>query len=87
MKKINLSITGSLGRMGNQIIKTSKLDKSFRIVSLTENKKINKRIIGITPQLNSEIAFRKTDVIIDFILHFFQNLVYHEDFVLKVGFL
>ena len=66
MKKINLSITGSLGRMGNQIIKTSKLDKSFRIVSLTENKKINKRIIGITPQLNSEIAFRKTDVIIDF---------------------
>tara|TARA_Y200000002_G_scaffold155400_1_gene128526 strand:- start:458 stop:1234 length:777 start_codon:yes stop_codon:yes gene_type:complete len=66
MKKINLSITGSLGRMGQQIIKTSKLDTSFKIISLTENKKIHKKIFGIKSQLNSEIAFKKTDVIIDF---------------------
>ena len=66
MKKINLSITGSLGRMGQQIIKTSKLDTSFKIISLTENKKIQKKIFGIKPQLNSKVAFKKTDVIIDF---------------------
>ena len=66
MKKINLSITGSLGRMGQQIIITSKSDTSFKIISLTENKKVDKKILGIKPQLNSEIAFKKTDVIIDF---------------------
>ena len=52
--------------MGQQIIKTSKLDTSFKIISLTENKKIQKKIFGIKPQLNSKVAFKKTDVIIDF---------------------
>ena len=55
-----------MGRMGQQIIKTSKLDTSFKIISLTENKKIQKKIFGIKPQLNSKVAFKKTDVIIDF---------------------
>ena len=32
MKKINLAITGGLGRMGQQIINSSKKDKKFRIV-------------------------------------------------------
>ena len=41
MKKINLSITGCLGRMGQQLIKSSKGTKNFKIVSVTENKKIN----------------------------------------------
>ena len=38
MKKINLAITGGLGRMGQQIINSSKKDKKFRIVSVTESR-------------------------------------------------
>ena len=66
MKKINLSITGCLGRMGKQLIKSSKKSRDFKIVSITENKKINKRIFGLRPSLNSKDAFKKTNVIIDF---------------------
>ena len=44
MKKINLAITGCMGRMGQQIIKSTKSDKSFKIVALTENKEIKKKI-------------------------------------------
>ena len=36
MKKINLTITGCLGRMGLQLIKSLKNNKDFKIVSLTE---------------------------------------------------
>ncbi|MDC0859931.1 4-hydroxy-tetrahydrodipicolinate reductase [Candidatus Pelagibacter sp.] len=66
MKKINLTITGCMGRMGQQLIKTSKKDKSFKIHSLTEYKTINKKFIGLKPQLNTEEAFKNTDIIIDF---------------------
>ena len=66
MKKINLSISGCMGRMGRQLIKSSKTNKSFKLVSLTENRQINKKYNGIKPELNSEFAFKKTDVIIDF---------------------
>ncbi len=66
MKKINLSITGCMGRMGQQIIKSSKKDEKVKIYSLTEGKKITKRIHNIVPQLNTEEAFKNTDVIIDF---------------------
>ena len=66
MKKINLTITGCLGRMGQQIIKSIKLDKNFRIISLTESKKINKKINGIKVDLNTEKAFKNTNLIIDF---------------------
>ena len=66
MKKINLAITGCLGRMGQQIIKSSKLDKKFKLVTLTESKKIYKKISGIKPELNNESAFRKANIIIDF---------------------
>ncbi len=66
MKKINLAITGCLGRMGQQIIKSSKLDKKFKLVTLTESKKIYKKISGIRPELNNESAFRKANIIIDF---------------------
>ena len=52
--------------MGNQLIKTIKKEKNFKIHSLTEFKTINKKIFGIKPQLNTENAFKKTDVIIDF---------------------
>ncbi len=66
MKKINLAITGCMGRMGQQIIKSVKLNKSFKIVSLTENKSMNKKISGHKPSVNNEFAFKKTDIIIDF---------------------
>ena len=66
MKNINLTITGCMGRMGQQLIKTTKKEKGFKINSLTEYKIINKKFGGIKPQLNTEEAFKKTDVIIDF---------------------
>ena len=66
MKNINLTITGCMGRMGQQLIKTTKNEKGFKINSLTEYKIINKKFGGIKPQLNTEDAFKKTDVIIDF---------------------
>ena len=66
MKKINLGITGCMGRMGQQLIKSSKANHNFKLKTLTENKLINKRFNGIKPELNTEIAFKKTDVIIDF---------------------
>ena len=66
MKKINLTITGCLGRMGQQLIKTSKKDKEIELYSLTEGTPISKKINGIKPQLNTEKAFKNTDVIIDF---------------------
>ena len=43
MKKINIAITGCLGRMGQQLIKSSKNDKILKLVALTENKKIKKK--------------------------------------------
>ena len=66
MKKINLTVTGCMGKMGQQIIRSSKENKSFKLVSLTENKIINKKISGIKPNLNSVEAFVNTNVIIDF---------------------
>jgi len=66
MKKIKLSITGCLGRMGQQIIKSSSKVNNFKIVSITENKLINKKISGFKPQLNSESAFKDANIIIDF---------------------
>ena len=66
MKNINLTITGCMGRMGQQLIKTTKKEKGFKIHSLTEYKHINKKFNGIRPQLNTENAFKNTDVIIDF---------------------
>ena len=66
MKKINLGISGCMGRMGQQLIKSSKKDKSFNLKVLTENRSINRKINGIKPVFNTENAFKKTDIIIDF---------------------
>ena len=66
MKKINLTITGCMGRMGQQLIKSSKSNNNFRLVALTENRVINKRFGGIKPESNTDKAFEKTDVIVDF---------------------
>ena len=66
MKKINLAITGCLGRMGQQIIKSAKKDKNFKLTTLTENKKMNKKINGIKISLNDLNTFKKVNLIIDF---------------------
>ena len=66
MKKINLGITGCLGRMGQQLIKSSQKDINFKLVSLTENRLVNNKYYGIKPESNSVKAFKKTEVIIDF---------------------
>jgi len=66
MNKINLAISGCLGRMGQQLITSSKSNKYFKLVALTENKLINKKIAGIKLDLNTDQAFIKSDIIIDF---------------------
>jgi len=66
MRKINLSISGCMGRMGQQLIKSSKKNKKFKLVSLTENRIVNKKIFGIEPSINNSEAFKKSNVIIDF---------------------
>ena len=66
MKKINLSITGCLGRMGKQLIKSSKRSRDFKIVSITENRKIKKKYLVLDLHLTLKDAFKKTKVIIDF---------------------
>ena len=66
MRKINLTITGCMGRMGQQLIKSVNKDKAVKISSLTENYLVNKKFVGVKPQKNSEIAFKNANVIIDF---------------------
>ena len=66
MNKIKLAITGCMGRMGKQIIKSAKSNKNFVITVVTENRLIKKKINGINVSLNDERAFKKADVIIDF---------------------
>ena len=66
MKKINLAITGCLGKMGPQLIKSSKIAKNFKLVSVTENRIVSKKVSGLKPQLNSNNAFKNANVIIDF---------------------
>ena len=55
-----------MGRMGQQLIKSSKKNRNFKLVSLTENRLINKKIAGLKPTKNNIDAFKKSNVIIDF---------------------
>ena len=66
MKKINLAITGCMGRMGQQIIKSVRNDKNFKLIALTENRELNKKIYGIKVNSNIEQVFKKANLIIDF---------------------
>tara|TARA_B100001057_G_scaffold332714_1_gene333165 strand:+ start:444 stop:1220 length:777 start_codon:yes stop_codon:yes gene_type:complete len=66
MKKINLAVTGCMGRMGRQIIMSSRKDKNFKLVSITEGKKLNKKVNGIKVDLNTEETFKRSNLIIDF---------------------
>lgn len=65
MKKINITITGALGRMGQILVKRMSKNKNLRLFSLTDLK-VGKKIKGVKIQNNSLKAFKKTDVIIDF---------------------
>ena len=66
MKKINLAVTGCMGRMGQQLVKSSRKDKNFNLTTLTESRSIDKKINGIKIDLNNESAFKKASIIIDF---------------------
>ena len=66
MKKINLAVTGCMGRMGQQLIKSIRSNNNFKLATLTENRNINKKFNGIKPELNTDKAFKRVDVIIDF---------------------
>ena len=65
MKKINITITGALGRMGKILIKRISKNKNLKLSSITDLK-IGKKIGGIKTQKNNLEAFKKSDVIIDF---------------------
>jgi len=65
MKKINITITGALGRMGKILIKRISKNRNLKLFSLTDLKS-GKIINGIKTQKNNLEAFKKTDVIIDF---------------------
>ena len=65
-RKIKLTITGCLGRMGQQLIRSAKKDERFKINSITENKIQKKKFLGILPKLNNAETFKNSDVIIDF---------------------
>ena len=54
MGKINLAITGCMGRMGQQLIKSANKDKSTKLVALTENRLINKKIGKGSPKFDSK---------------------------------
>ena len=45
MKKIKLAITGCMGRMGQQIIKSAKSNKNFAVTVVTENRLTNKKLM------------------------------------------
>ena len=65
MKKINITITGCLGRMGKVIFKRALNKKKLKIHSVTDVKN-NKSLGRFKTQKNSLKAFKNTDVIIDF---------------------
>jgi 4-hydroxy-tetrahydrodipicolinate reductase len=65
MKKINITISGALGRMGKILIKRISKNKNLKLFSLTDLKS-GKIINGVKTQKINLEAFKKTDVIIDF---------------------
>jgi 4-hydroxy-tetrahydrodipicolinate reductase len=65
MKKINITITGALGRMGKILIKRISKNKNLKLFSLTDIKS-GKIVNKIKIQKNNLDAFKKTDIIIDF---------------------
>ena len=53
--------------MGQQLIKSVKKDKNFKIVAITENKQIKKKLMELKINLNTMKKYlKKTNLIIDF---------------------
>lgn len=81
MKKIKITITGAMGRMGKALVQRLSKKKKLKLFSLTDIKS-GKTINGIKTQKNKLEAFKKTDIIIDFsrpkasleILHYAKKL-------------
>ena len=65
MKKIKITITGALGRMGRILVNRISKNKNLRLYTLTDIK-VGKKLKGIKIQNNNLNAFKQTDVIIDF---------------------
>ena len=65
MKRIRITITGALGRMGKILVKRISKNQNLKLHSLTDVKP-GKTINGIKTQKNNLEAFKKTDIIIDF---------------------
>jgi len=65
MKKINITITGALGRMGKILIKRISKNRNLKLFSLTDLKS-GKIVNRFKIQKNNLEAFKKTDIIIDF---------------------
>ena len=64
MKKIKVSVSGGLGRMGSLLVKRVKRENSIKLVSVTEQRKIKKG--NLVYERNSIESLRNSDVIIDF---------------------
>ena len=65
MKKIKVSISGGLGRMGSLLVKKVKRENSIKLVSVTEQRKIKKG--NLVYERNSIESLGNSDVIIDFL--------------------
>ena len=64
MQKINITISGGLGRMGSLLIQKVRKDKILNLSSVTEQRELKKN--GIIFEKNSSQSLKKTNVIIDF---------------------
>ena len=64
MKKINITVSGGLGRMGSLLIKKTIRDKQLHLSSITEHKALTKN--GVKYQKNSIDSLKNSNIIIDF---------------------
>ena len=64
MKKINITVSGGLGRMGSLLIQKTIQDKNLNLSSVTEQRESKKK--GIHYEKNSSQSLKKTNIIIDF---------------------
>ena len=73
MRKINLAITGCMGRMGQQILRSANSDKDFNISALTESRVVNKKInqiitVKIISSDNKGLIVRPEECEMDFVI-------------------
>ena len=64
MKKIKVSVSGGLGRMGSLLVKRVKRENSIKLVSVTEQRKIKRG--NLVYERNSIESLGNSEVIIDF---------------------